>query len=208
MKAAGLNRAQQIAYSTQITRSQNDLAAKIASLGGKEVGRVRIAYNAILVHIDANKLGQLASLPGVSSIQHLNDYQLDLSETVPYIGAAAVQAAGVTGKGVNVAVLDSGIDYTHRNLGGAGTLAAYTAAWGTSSTDPRNTTLDGLFPTAKVIGGYDFVGELWDGTDASPPLATGSGSYRSRQPRLARRGHHCRQEHSTVSTSASRPMHR
>src|SRR6185436_261995 len=27
--------------------------------------------------------------------------------------------------------------------------------------DPRNTTRDGLFPTAKVIGGYDFVGETW-----------------------------------------------
>src|SRR6185436_12943488 len=27
--------------------------------------------------------------------------------------------------------------------------------------DPLSTTLDGLFPTAKVIGGYDFVGEAW-----------------------------------------------
>jgi subtilisin family serine protease len=169
-EGGGMNRAQQIAYSTQITRAQDALAAKIAALGGKEVGRVRIAYNAILVRIDSNKLTQLASLPGVSAIQHLNDYQLDLSETVPYIGAAAVQAAGVTGKGVRVAVLDSGIDYTHRNLGGPGTLAAYQAAWGTTNTDPRNTSLDGLFPTAKVVGGYDFVGELWDGTDTSPPL--------------------------------------
>src|SRR5207249_2378767 len=27
--------------------------------------------------------------------------------------------------------------------------------------DTLNKTLDGLFPTAKVIGGYDFVGEIW-----------------------------------------------
>ena len=35
-----------------------------------------------------------------------------LSETVPYIGAAAAQAAGNDGAGVRVAVFDSGIDYT------------------------------------------------------------------------------------------------
>ena len=41
-----------------------------------------------------------------------------------------MQATGTDGTGVTVAVLDSGIDYTHRNLGGAGTLAAYAAAYG------------------------------------------------------------------------------
>jgi subtilisin family serine protease len=68
-------------------------------------------------------------------------------------------------------VIDSGIDYTHASLGGAGTAAAYAAAWGTSAADARNTTTDGLFPTAKVVGGYDFVGEAWTGADDSPPLA-------------------------------------
>ncbi|MEJ1964187.1 MAG: hypothetical protein WDO56_22635 [Gammaproteobacteria bacterium] len=76
-----------------------------------------------------------------------------------------MQAAGITGKGVKIAVLDSGIDYTHRNLGGRGTVAAYEAAYGKGPTDSRNTTLDGLFPTDKVVGGYDFVGETWEGGD-------------------------------------------
>ena len=53
---------------------------------------------------------------------------MDLSETVPYIGAAIAQAEGVTGTGVTVGVIDSGVDYTHYNLGGAGTDAAYEAA--------------------------------------------------------------------------------
>jgi subtilisin family serine protease len=93
---------------------------------------------------------------------------LDLSETVPYVGGAAAQASGRTGAGVKVAVLDSGIDYTHRNLGGAGTAAAYAAAYGTSTSDPKNTTLDGLFPTAKVVAGYDFVGEDWPNSPEKP----------------------------------------
>jgi subtilisin family serine protease len=42
--------------------------------------------------------------------------------------AAALHAVGATGAGVKIAVIDSGIDYTHRNLGGPGTTAAYLAA--------------------------------------------------------------------------------
>jgi minor extracellular serine protease Vpr len=86
---------------------------------------------------------------------------------VPWVGANLAQAAGVTGKGVRVAVLDTGIDYTHRNLGGPGTVAAYEAAYGTS-TNPRHTSRDGLFPTQKVVDGYDFVGERWTGGVDSP----------------------------------------
>jgi hypothetical protein len=78
-------------------------------------------------------------------------------------------------------VLDSGIDYTHRNLGGPGTLEAYEAAWGTSPSDPRNTTRDGLFPTAKVVDGYDFVGEAWpnepEAPDPDPIDFQGHGSH-------------------------------
>ena len=68
---------------------------------------------------------------------------------------------GVDGTGIKVAVLDSGIDYTHANFGGGGTLDDYMAAYGADPSDPANTTNDGLFPTAKVVDGYDFVGEAW-----------------------------------------------
>jgi subtilisin family serine protease len=166
-----LNRAQQVAHSQSIRKSQDDVLARVLALGGQEIARVRIAYNAAIVRIDASKLTALVAIPGVSTVQRVNDYHIDLSETVPYIGAAAAQAVGLDGRGVKVAVLDTGIDYTHRNLGGAGTLAAYESAYGASGEDPRNTTLDGLFPTKKVIGGFDFIGEAWDGSDETPPLA-------------------------------------
>jgi len=166
-----LNRVQQIAYSQQLRRAQDAVVSRVLALGGKEIGRVRIAYNAAIVRIDASRLDQLATIPGVASVQRAQDFRVSLSETVPYVGATAVQSAGLTGKGVRIAVLDSGIDYTHRNLGGPGTKAAYEAAWGKSADDARNTNRDGLFPTAKVVEGRDFVGEAWTGEEDSPPLA-------------------------------------
>ena len=148
----------------QAAKAQQDSflgSVRAADRSARVIAQVQTVLNAVFVEVDAAALPKLARDPRVVRIAPVADYQLDLSETVPYIGAAAVQAGFVDGSGVKVAVLDSGIDYTHRNLGGPGTLAAYEAAYGTSTDDPRNTTLDGLFPTKKVIGGYDFVGESW-----------------------------------------------
>jgi subtilisin family serine protease len=152
----------------RIVAAQTALAGRIASLGGRELARVKVAHNAIAVRIDAAQVEQLATLAGVAKVRPVLDYQMALAETVPYVGAAAVQASGRDGSGVKVAVLDSGIDYTHRNLGGAGTAAAYTAAYGAGPSSAANTTLDGLFPTAKVVGGFDFVGESWPNGALAP----------------------------------------
>jgi subtilisin family serine protease len=117
----------------------------------------------------------------VLAVRPVIDYSIELSETVPYIGATAVQNLGFTGAGVRVAVLDSGIDYTHRNLGGSGSAADYTAAFGTSLDDRRNQTLPdpklfpNLFPTEKVVGGYDFIGEHWPNADGRDTADGGCG---------------------------------
>jgi len=57
-------------------------------LGATELARVSKALNAVIVSIPANRLAELAKLPGVKSVRH---YERDLSETVPYIGAGFVQ---------------------------------------------------------------------------------------------------------------------
>ncbi len=147
---------------------QGDLMNQLKGMGATELGRVYIAHNAVAVKVDATSLAAIAQLSGVLAVRPVIDYQLDLSETVPYVGGTAAQAAGFTGAGVKVAVLDSGIDYTHKNLGGPGTVAAYKAAYGADPADSKNTTRDGLFPTAKVVGGYDFVGEKWPNGDLTP----------------------------------------
>lgn len=133
--------------------------------------QTQMVLNAVFVEVDAADLMALADDPAVERIAPVGNYELHLAETVPYIGAAAVQTSGFDGSGIRVAVLDSGIDYTHAALGGAGTLEAFAAA----AADP--TVPDGQFPNAKVVGGYDFVGETWPDGDLAPdpdPLDAGS----------------------------------
>jgi subtilisin family serine protease len=131
------------------------------------------AMNAVIVDMDAAAVAAVAARPAVVAVTPVRDYQLDLSETVPYIGGTAVQGMGYDGSGVRVAVLDSGIDYLHAALGGSGNPADF------ASNDP--TIIEaGTFPTAKVVGGYDFVGSNWaasgDSEEPDPdPLDDGPG---------------------------------
>lgn len=153
-KGSALRPAEQRAYLNALDQKQDVLLSQIAGLGGLALGRVNKALNAVMVEVDASQIEAIAALPNVASIRPVINYEIDLSETVPYIGAEAVQATGVDGTGVRVAVLDSGIDYTHYNLGGSGNVADF------NSNDP--TIIEsGTFPTWKVVGGYDFVGETW-----------------------------------------------
>lgn len=149
------------AQRASLRAQQQATAQRLAGFGARELGRVKVAHNAIAVRVAASQIPAIAAMPGVLRVKPVIHYALDLAETVPYVGGAAVQAAGFDGSGVKVAVLDSGIDYTHRNLGGAGTLEAYAAAYGAGPGDPLQTSRDGLFPTAKVVAGFDFVGEAW-----------------------------------------------
>ena len=160
----------QQAHLAVVQQQQASVVAAALQLDGsaKVLGQVQKALNAVMLEIDAGALATLAANPAVQSVRPVVNYSLALSETVPYIGGTAVQAMGYDGEGVSVAVLDSGIDYTHANLGGPGTLAAYEAAYGTTITDTLNTTRDDLFPTAKVVEGYDFVGEVWPEGDLAP----------------------------------------
>ncbi len=71
---------------------------------------------------------------------------------------------GKTGKGVNVAVIDTGLDYTHADFGGTGTEAVYNAAMAKadSQTSPlQDDELKHYLDPAKFKGGYDFAGSLY-----------------------------------------------
>ncbi|MBM2822164.1 MAG: hypothetical protein HW413_910 [Thermoleophilia bacterium] len=167
-KKQGLSPGQQRQYVSGLNAKQDTLSSQAKGVGAQELARVSKALNAVVFSVNSSKIKDLESLPGIASVRPISDYQLDLNETVPYIGAASVQNSGVDGTGVRVAVLDSGIDYTHRSFGGPGTAAAYAAAYGANLADPKTTARDGLFPTAKVLEGFDFVGEGWPTTALAP----------------------------------------
>lgn len=157
-----------------VAAAQAGVISQAASLDAnvKVLGQTRIVLNAIFLEIDAAALPALAANPAVAAIRPVGNYQVDLSETVPYIGGTAVHNMGYDGTGIRVAVLDSGIDYTHIAFGGSGVVADFTA--NNPSVIEPNT-----FPTAKVVGGYDFVGETWPNTGLTPdpdPLDKGTGA--------------------------------
>jgi subtilisin family serine protease len=74
---------------------------------------------------------KLARHPRVESIELVRVLKAQLAQGIPLMNAALYRST-YSGAGVAVAIVDSGVDYTHPRLGGGG------------------------FPNSKVIGGYDF----------------------------------------------------
>jgi len=172
---ASLGRRLTKAEDTSIARSlkvgQDAQKRAIARSGGKVVAQFQHALDGMRVRIAADKVGQLASLPGVLEILPVQRYTIDNSTSVPYIGAPAVWNGGgapnLHGEGIKIGIIDTGIDYTHANFGGPGTPAAFAAAQAsaTAAADPA------LFgPGApKVKGGIDLVGDAYS-AGVTPPV--------------------------------------
>ena len=140
-------------------RERISARAAITALGGSVNAEYRYLFNGLRVHIPASQLEALRANPHVADVQLVTRYKRmtvtggavsGRGGATPSNGGAAteVQAKNVwaqtltskagTGYGVKVAVIDTGIDYTHDDF-------------------VRNG--DVTFPTAKVVAGYDLVGD-------------------------------------------------
>ncbi|MEJ2133276.1 MAG: hypothetical protein P8Y95_17005, partial [Gammaproteobacteria bacterium] len=126
----------------RIEEEQAEFMARCESIvpGARLLARTQLVLNALIVEVDAAALPELVKDPAVYRISRVRDYEIELSETVPHIGAAAVQAMGFDGSDVRVAVLDSGVDYYHAEFGGSGNPADYAA-------DDPTIIEPGTFPT-------------------------------------------------------------
>ncbi|MDQ2934783.1 MAG: S8 family serine peptidase [Chloroflexota bacterium] len=170
-KAPGrrLNGQQKGAIKANLKAHQDAITHDIAVRGGTIQSQVQSAYNGIRVGIARKELASLAGLPNVVAIHGLRPMTLNNANSVPYIGAPAVwQTYGFTGKGIKVAVIDSGIDYTHADFGGPGTAAAFQKA---DKADTRRADKKLFGPDApKVKGGFDFSGDTYDASSDIPAL--------------------------------------
>lgn len=122
----------------------------------------RTAYSGIAVAATLDQLAMLRSLPGVANIHILTPKERATARAISFIGAPQFWSATghLTGSGVRIGIIDSGIDYTHATFGGPGTAETF------RSNDP--TVIEpGTFPTEKVIAGYDFVGDAYDASGQS-----------------------------------------
>ncbi|RDI73476.1 Subtilase [Gaiella occulta] len=163
-----LSKAEKDSIKKQLKAKQDDLRGSIERLGGTVLAEYQAAYNGVKVRIARDKAEQLGSLAGVSAVHPLQLMKPDNVRGVPLIGTPAVWdgLSGLHGEGVKIAVIDTGIDYTHANFGGPGTVAAFAAA-DAADTLPANPALFGpLAP--RVKGGIDLVGDDYDADPSSP----------------------------------------
>lgn len=130
----------------------------------KEFDFSGIFVGASLTLTNAQDANTLATVPGVRAIRPVrkffppqpvsthvvngnNDPALppDTESTHVLTGVDKLHAQNITGKGVKIGIIDTGIDYTHPALGA------------------------GFGPGHKVIGGFDLVGDAYDGTNTPMP---------------------------------------
>lgn len=138
------------------------------------VAQLRSAMNALVLQVDAGELAAIANHGSVAEVALERSYAPALEATVPFVGGNDLQVNGFDGRGIRVAIMDSGIDYHHANLGGSGDPAVFSA-------DDPTTLDDGGFPNSRIVGGYDFVGDAWpEGPvmpDPDPIDANGHGTF-------------------------------
>lgn len=114
-------------YSEHVKNKES--IAKILGLSTSEFAKLQIGeytdvFNGLALNINASSKDTLQKLPFVKRIYENKQLKPLLSESVPLIQANKVweiedeKGNFITGKDVNIAIIDTGIDYTHPDLGG------------------------------------------------------------------------------------------
>ncbi len=149
----------------EIAAQQDALVARLGQVGGVVEARFSRLVNALKVRLPLAHLERLRRLDGVVDVRPVAQFHPLTSTSVPFIGTPKVWNRGklsATGKGVRIGIIDSGIDYNHAMFAGSGDVADYT------KNNPARVE-PGTFPTEKVVGGYDFAGDEYDGTQTPRP---------------------------------------
>ena len=183
-KGRELSKSERSAIKKSLEKVQQPVVGAVEAEGGAVEATMQSAYNGVQATIPADAVDAVAALPNVVGIHAARTYTIDNAVSVPYLGVPQVwQNTGYTGEGIKVAIIDTGIDYTHANFGGPGTVEAYQAA-NAAETEAADPALFG--PNApRIKGGWDFVGDDYnaneDGSvpkpDANPLDCNGHGSH-------------------------------
>ncbi len=138
-------------------------AALAAGIRYKERRSFDTLFNGFSVEVTPSQRARLSRLPGVLAMYPVDVLRAPKAErttpgsitpqmatAISMTGAAELQAMGLTGAGIKVGIIDSGVDIDHPDLGGTGV----------PGTTP--------FPSSRVAYGYDFVGDAFNADPTSP----------------------------------------
>ncbi|MBQ4845340.1 S8 family serine peptidase [Pseudoalteromonas sp. MMG005] len=152
----------------QISQLQEALTLELNSLdfNAKVIGQTRILAPTLIVEASKEALAAIEKDARVERVLPMFDSELHIAESSDYIKATPVRTEGLaTGMGQKVAVLDTGIDYTHKIFNeAAGTVEAYEAA----QADPTTV----AWPQGQVKGGYDYMRNDADPIENDPAVPT------------------------------------
>jgi len=153
--------AQTNAYRADLQKERQDFrnAAAQAGVKFKERFTYENLWNGLSVEVKPTDLLKLSTVAGVANIWPVAIVEApdpavaipidgsapELFTAIGMTGADQAHVAGYTGAGIKVAVMDTGIDYNHPDLGG------------------------GFGPGYRVVGGYDFVGDAFNGSNTPQP---------------------------------------
>lgn len=143
----------QLAVNSEHQKFRND--AKKEHIEYKEEYSYDSLWNGFSVSATTAELGKLSRIAGVVAIYPVMVVSVpetatsaldpELYTALTMTGADAVQSElGFTGEGIKVAVMDTGVDYDHPDLGGC------------------------FGPGCRVAKGWDFVGDAYNADDTSP----------------------------------------
>ena len=153
---------------SKIDQTQRNLlpALTSSSIGGKVIFRTQRVYNGIAMIVSPDKIASIAAIPGVKAVHPMNPkYLVTTFSDIDFLNTRPAWTTGpfgTHGENVKVADIDTGLDYIHRNFGGSGSAADYNSTGDTTAVPNAN------YPTPKIPGGIDLVGDAYD---ANNPLS-------------------------------------
>jgi subtilisin family serine protease len=144
-----------------VQAAQRNVISALPS-GSHVLYKTHAALAGIAVYTKVANVPALQRISGVAKIYPIAPKKPSLSYAVHLVKAPEVWATGdpgSLGENSTVAIIDTGIDYTHADFGGPGTPAAYNTAKANDTTAPT-------FPDpSKVVGGFDFAGDAYNADD-------------------------------------------
>src|SRR5579871_250290 len=156
-----------VQYRNQIETRQRAVLAELASRNIRVTGRVSTLINAIFVIAPASRLSELQALPGVAAVRPMRRFQALLNRATNLMHAPAAWAAlggnGNAGKGMKIAIIDTGIDQTHPAFQDS-SLAVPTGFPKCTTGHPE----DCAFTNSKVIVARSYVRQLAGFTSKNP----------------------------------------